>query len=349
MGNASLYPSRHLGTPRLIAPNAAFAPYEVVHGIRRFLLTAEVIAHELVRGVVIQAWGYNGSIPGPVIVTHEGERIQVALHNRLPEPTAIHWHGLNVPNQVDGVPEIGAGPLVLPGQTYVYDFAVPQSGTFMYHAHAHDAKQEMMGLGGMFISLPRHLQTADREFIILLQEWSVRDQAATAPATAGHPDPSISAASVQPRVVTSIRTIDPMSMDFNYFTMNGKSYPDTEPLLVRYGERVRIRLGNLSMDSHPMHLHGHTFHVVAGDGWPLPVRVLKNTMNVAPAPNSPFVHPLWTSSSAKGGQTPPSPFDTQDFPSDPRPVAQVTERLATRAYRITPSTCTDPALPRVFR
>lgn len=214
--------------------------------------------------------------------------------NRLSEDTSIHWHGLIVPNNVDGVPGIGAGPVIKPGQTYVYDFVVHQAGTFMYHAHAMDAKQEMMGLAGMIVSLPRQ-QPTDREYVILLQEWSVQTGNGmnmvgmhmgghSASMNAGTEIMSMSEQTEEPDHEANRRILDinPMSMDFNYFTLNGKAFPDTLPLRVRYGERVRIRLGNISMNSHPMHLHGHEFRVVAGDGSDIATPWFKNTINVAP-------------------------------------------------------------------
>ncbi|WP_303801188.1 multicopper oxidase domain-containing protein [Alicyclobacillus macrosporangiidus] len=109
------------------------------------------------------------------MVVHPGERVQVVFVNRLPEATSIHWHGLIVPNDVDGVPEIGAGPVIRSGETYVYDFVPRQAGTFMYHAHTMDAKQEMMGLAGMIVSLARQPMT-HREYVILLQVWAVQTE-----------------------------------------------------------------------------------------------------------------------------------------------------------------------------
>lgn len=237
----------------LVSPNLKFAPCEIIGGIRRFHLRAEEIHHQLVDGVHIKAWGYNGSTPGPVIVAYQGERIQIVLHNTLSVPTSIHWHGLLIPNYMDGVPAIGAGPYVNPGEQFVYDFVLQQTGTYMYHSHVDPAMQETMGLSGMFIALPVDHKIANREYVLLLQEWSVQDG-----------------------------KLNPESMDFNYFTINGKCFPDTLPLLVKQGEKVRIRLGNLSMNSHPMHLHGHYFQVLESDGVRLPVPFYKNTINVAP-------------------------------------------------------------------
>jgi len=283
-----------IGKTKLIVPNLSLLPYERDHGIKRFRLIAEPVEQTLTKGVTIKAWGYNGSTPGPVMVVSQGDRIQVEFTNRLPEETSIHWHGLIVPNTVDGVPEIGAGPVVKTGETYVYDFVIGQSGTFMYHAHVMDAKQEMMGLAGMVVSLPSH-PTADREYVILLQEWAVEtgtdmsmggmkmDTGQQSMPSGPMQMPTRQQMADRDRKMNpQVLTINPMSMDFNYFTMNGKVFPETAPLRVRYGETVRIRLGNLSMDSHPMHLHGHEFRVAASDGSIVPMPLFKNTINVAP-------------------------------------------------------------------
>ncbi|ACV58146.1 multicopper oxidase family protein [Alicyclobacillus acidocaldarius] len=284
--------SIRVGMTKLIAPNLTFLPHRMMRGVKQFHLVAEPVEQTLVNGVTIRAWGYNGSTPGPVMVVQPGERVQVVFVNRLPTSTSIHWHGLIVPNEVDGVPEIGAGPVVRPGETYVYEFVVRQAGTFMYHAHTMDAKQEMMGLAGMIVSLPRVLST-HREYVMLLQEWAVQTndgvdmggmqmgvhtltQTVVALSTSDHLSQGESGTQGKRF------DINPMSMDFNYFTLNGKAYPDTAPLWVRLGERVRIRLGNISMDSHPMHLHGHEFQVVAADGARLRFPWSKNTINIAP-------------------------------------------------------------------
>lgn len=250
----------NLGACRLAVPNGRFLPFQQVANVKRFHLVAGEIDHIITDDVTIRAWGYNGSTPGPVILVHEGDHVQIVLHNHLPERTSIHWHGLIVPNDMDGVPEIGAGRYVDPGSETVYEFIVQQTGTYMYHAHVMDPQQVMMGLVGMFVSLPRHQTVPSREYVMMLQEWVVEDHS----------------------LVEGVHTLAPMKMDFNYFTLNGKSYPNTSALRVRTGERIRIRLGNLSMNAHPMHLHGHTFQVVAADGNRLPMPFYKDTINVAP-------------------------------------------------------------------
>lgn len=246
----------------LQSPNLPFAPSVLKGGTRHFHLIAEPVPQSVTTQTTIATWGYNGSTPGPVLVAYEGESLQITVTNRLPERTSVHWHGLIVPNAMDGVPEIGAGPFIDPGQSFTYSFVLRQSGTYMYHSHVDPAHQEMMGLAGMFIALPSQpVLPVQHDFVLMLQEWQVQEPAPSA---------------------QGVQVIDPLGMDFNYFTINGKSYPDADPLYVSRGDRVRIRLGNISMQSHPMHLHGHYFAVTAADGHPLPAPWYKNTINVAP-------------------------------------------------------------------
>ena len=202
-------------------------------------------------------WGYNGSVPGPTIEVREGDRIRVILKNELPEPTSIHWHGVELPNEQDGAGGITEAP-TLPGGTHLYEFTLYQSGTFMYHTGFNVMKQDALGLGGLLVVHPKHEQAKpDKEFAIMLQEWTF------AP---GNPNPNIS------------------SMDFNWFTFNGKAAPSIEPLIIQQGERVRIRFGNLSMQSHPIHIHGYSWNVVGTEGGPIreTAQWRGSTINVPP-------------------------------------------------------------------
>ena len=219
-------------------PDIPKLAHKVEKGVKVFHLVAEPVKRELLPGRVIDVWGYNGSVPGPTIEVVEGDRVRVVFHNNLPEPTTVHWHGLEVPIEMDGVPAISQ-PQVMPGQTFSYEFTLHQNGTFFYHAHM--PMQEMMGLIGFFIIHPRrpYEPRVDKDFGLILQEWAVLPNN-TIPNT--------------------------MSMEFNLLTINGKAGPATTPLVVRLGERVRIRFLNLSMDHHPMHLHGHQFFVTGTEG-----------------------------------------------------------------------------------
>jgi hypothetical protein len=226
----------------LVVPNGSVLPWRMIDGAKVYHLTAEPVAREFAPGLVVNCWGYNGETPGPVIEAVEGDRVRIYVTNRLPEPTTVHWHGILLPNGMDGVAGLNQ-PRIEPGQTFKYEFTLRQSGTFMYHPHFDEMVQMGMGLMGMFVIHPREPRggKADRDFSIMLTEWSVK------PGTA-RPD-------------TSEMT------DFNVLTMNSKAFPGTAPLVAKVGDRVRIRLGNLSAtDHHPIHLHGYSFRVTETDG-----------------------------------------------------------------------------------
>ena len=223
-------------------PDVPKLPFTLKDGVKEFVLTAEVVEWEIMPGRTITGWGYNGSVPGPTIEAVEGDRVRIIFENKLPEPTAVHWHGLEVSMEQDGVPGLGMDP-VLPGQTHVYDFTLHQHGTFFYHSHA--AMQEMMGSIGFFILHPKtaHTPRCDRDFGLVLQEWAVLPNN-TVPNT--------------------------MAMEFNWLTLNGRTGPDCTPMIVKQGERVRIRMINMGMDHHPMHLHGNTFVTTGTEGGRMP-------------------------------------------------------------------------------
>lgn len=226
-------------------PNGWTLPYRMNDGIKEFHLVAEEIGHEFAPGCRAVCWGYNGTTPGPTIEAVEGDRVRIFVTNRLPEHTTIHWHGLLVPSGMDGVGGLTQPP-IRPGETYVYEFTLRQHGTYMYHPHADEMVQMAMGMMGMFIIHPRagELRRIDRDYAILLHNWALH------PGTS-RPDPSV-------------------MTDFDLWTFNSRVFPAIEPLVARSGERVRIRVGNLSMWNHPIHMHGVQFEVTGGDGgrWP---------------------------------------------------------------------------------
>ena len=226
----------------VITPNGVSLPYKVVDGIKVFHLIAEEVEHEFAPGLRAKCWGYNGRTPGPTIEVMEGDRVRIYVTNRLPEPTSVHWHGVLVPNGIDGVAGLTQKPIP-PGATFKYEFTLRQHGTHMYHPHFDEMTQMGLGVMGLFIIHPRNPKAPrpDRDFAIMLSEWRV--------------DPGTSRPN--PNEMT----------DFNIFTMNSKAFPGIEPLVVKLGQRVRIRLGNLSaMDHHPIHLHGYQFKVTQTDG-----------------------------------------------------------------------------------
>ena len=207
--------------------------------VKEFHLHCTPVKREFLPGLFMDVWGFNGTMPGPTIEAVQGDRVRLVVHNELPESTAVHWHGLEMPVRFDGVPGLTQPP-IRPGETYVYEFDLHQSGTYFYHSH--DAMQEGIGMVGLFIihSKVPHEPRVDRDFALVSQEWAVLP-GATIPNT--------------------------MSMEFNLFTFNGRSGPYVTPLVCRLGERVRIRFVNFSaIDHHPFHLHGLTFWVTGTEG-----------------------------------------------------------------------------------
>lgn len=226
------------GVVPVITPDVPDLPWRLEDGVKVFNIRAEVVRTQFVPGRIVDAWGFNGSVPGPTIQVNEGDRVRMIVENRLPEPFSVHWHGLEVPNEMDGMPGISQDAIASGGQ-FVYEFTLKQNGTFFYHSHM--AMQEMMGLIGLFIIHPRraHSPRVDRDYAIVMQEWALLPNN-TIPNT--------------------------LSMEFNWLTFNGKAGPATTPLLCKIGERVRIRLVNLGMDHHPIHLHGHQFMITGTEG-----------------------------------------------------------------------------------
>jgi len=205
----------------------------------------------------VKLWGYNGSVPGPTIEAVEGDTIRVIMKNELPEPTSIHWHGLEVPNDQDGAGGHSEPPTP-PGGTRIYEFTLHQVGTFMYHTGFNVMKQDGMGLGGLVVIHPKKPEhKIDKDVAIMLQAFAFLP------------------GNDQPDLVT---------MDFNWFTFNGKVAPDIEYITVKQGERVRLRFGNLTMHSHPIHIHGYAWKVVGTEGGPIPEAAQwpGSTINVPP-------------------------------------------------------------------
>jgi manganese oxidase len=232
--------------------NGATLPWTLVDGVKVMHLTCEEVWHEFVPkghghdALQAHCWGYNGRVHGPTIECVEGDRLRIYVKNKLPAATTVHWHGIILPNGMDGVGGL-TQKAIPPGQTYMYEFTVWQRGTFMYHSHHDEMTQMALGMIGMFIIHPREPSgpAPDRDFVYLLSEWKI------VPGTS-RPDPS-------------------EMTDFNVLTLNAKAYPGTAPMIIRQGDRVRIRIGNLSaMDHHSMHFHGHRWWVTETDGGEIP-------------------------------------------------------------------------------
>ncbi len=237
-------------------------------GVKVFELTARPVRWAILDGskpVTVTAWSYNGTVPGPMIRVTEGDQVRIVLTNELPDPTSIHWHGIPVPNAMDGVPPFTQAA-VQPGESFVYEFTAPPAGSFMYHSHVETDKQIMIGLYAPFIVDPAEpaadaaADAPDVDVMWMISEWRVGPDGETYPAM-------------------------PMAgSEPNYFTINGKAFPDTEPIVVQKGDRVRIRMAGIGQFLHPMHLHGMNFRIVAYDGVSLPPeqQIVRNTVPLAP-------------------------------------------------------------------
>ncbi len=218
-------------------------------GAKHFTMTAQQVMWSPVKGAKVLAWTLNGTVPGPVIHVTAGDRVRITIINHLPEATSLHWHGFEVPTDVDGVPPLGQKPIA-PGQSYTYAFSILDSdvGTHWYHSHYDDLTQVGGGMYGAFLVDPR---------------------------------PGSAQAALQPKV--DVDQVEIISQLAGYFMINGKSFPDTQPISVKHGQTVRLRLiGADTAFMHPMHLHGHTFKVIATDGHMLTSPYLKDTLPVAP-------------------------------------------------------------------
>jgi len=236
--------ARDLPYTPVVTPNGSTLPWKMIKGVKEFHLVVEEIMWEFAPGMTVKTWGYNGQTPGPTIEAVEGDRVRIYVTNKLPEATAVHWHGVILPSGMDGVQGLTQKGIP-PGETYVYEFTLKQHGTQMYHSHGDEMLQIGLGSMGFFIIHPKHRnKKIDRDFAIFLNEWFIEPGSST---------PNVS-------VMT----------DFNIFTFNSRAFPGTEPLVVKKGDRVRIRIGNVAQESHPIHLHGHSFNVVATDGGDIP-------------------------------------------------------------------------------
>ena len=231
---------------RVVTLDGWSLPYRMDSGVKVFHLIAGQYEQQFTEGLDVKVWGYNGSTPGPTIEAFEGDRIRILVENRLPEGTSVHWHGVILPNGMDGVSGL-TQPKIGPGETWAYEFTLKQSGTLMYHPHFDEMVQIAMGMMGFLIIHPRSERTrprVDRDFAIFVHEWFIK------PGTSV-PDPMV-------------------MLDFNTFTFNGKVFPSTQHMIVGRNDRVRIRMGNLTMDSHPLHIHGHKMWVTGTDAGPIP-------------------------------------------------------------------------------
>jgi len=242
----------------VVTLNGWTLPWRLKDGWKEFHLVAEPVRRQLAPGMTAHLWGYNGQSPGPTIECVEGDKLRIFVTNKLPEHTTIHWHGVLLANGMDGVGGL-TQPQIPAGKTFVYEFEMKKSGTFMYHPHADEMVQMAMGLHGFIVVHPRNpnFMRVDRDFVFLINAFDIEPGSYT------------------PKVNTML--------DFNLWCWNSRVFPGIDPLVVRKGDRTRIRIGNLTMTNHPMHLHGYDFEVTCTDGgWvPKSARWPEVTVDVA--------------------------------------------------------------------
>ena len=216
-------------------------PWRMNNNVKEFHLVAEPVKREIAPGMFANLWGYNGQSPGPTIEVVEGDRVRIFVTNRLPEKTSVHWHGQRLPNGMDGVSGL-TQPAIAPGKTFVYEYEAKRAGTFMYHPHADEMTQLAMGMMGSWITHPKNpkFMAVDRDYVFLLSAYDIEP------------------GSYLPKTNTML--------NFNLWTFNSRVFPGIAPIVAKQGEKIRIRVGNLTMTNHPIHLHGHEFEVTGTDG-----------------------------------------------------------------------------------
>jgi len=231
----------------VVTLNGWTLPWRMKDGWKEFHLVAEPVERELAPGMKAHLWGYNGQSPGPTIECVEGDRVRIFVTNHLPEHTSVHWHGILLPSGMDGVGGLSQ-PQIPVGKTFVYEFQMTKSGTFMYHPHADEMVQMAMGMMGFIVVHPKNpaFMRVDRDFVFLLNAFDIDPGSAT------------------PKIMTML--------DFNLWCWNSRIFPGIDPFVVRQGDRVRIRFGNLTMTNHPVHMHGYDFEVTCTDGGWVPKR-----------------------------------------------------------------------------
>ena len=231
----------------VVTLNGWTLPWRMNNGVKEFHLVAEPVVREMAPGFNAHLWGYNGQSPGPTIEVVEGDRVRIFVTNKLGELTSVHWHGQRLPNGMDGVTGL-TQPGIPPGKTFVYEFVARRPGTFMYHPHADEMVQMAMGMMGFWVTHPKQkhplIDEVQRDFCFLLNAFDIEPGSAT------------------PKIMTML--------DFNLWGWNSRIYPGIDSLHVRLGDKVRLRVGNLTMTNHPIHLHGHEFEVTGTDGGPTP-------------------------------------------------------------------------------
>ena len=234
--------------------NQPLEPEVLDDGTKRFELTAAVTPWEVEPGVMVDAWSYNGIVPGPQIRVDVGDRVQIVVHNELPMGTDVHWHGVRVPNSMDGVAPI-TQPLIEAGESFTYEFVVEHPAIAMYHAHHHGQMQVPNGLFGTFIAGDIPIPYGQTVSGVQIPE-------------------DFEVALEIPMVLNDAGVIG--------LSLNGKSFPATEPYVVEDGDWVVVHYYNEGLQSHPMHPHQFPMLVFARDGIPLDHPYFADTLSVAP-------------------------------------------------------------------
>lgn len=238
----------------------------LVGNTRTFTLTARPVRWEYRDGQRVAAWGYDGQVPGPALHATEGEQIRVEFPNELPVATTVHWHGVDVPWEQDGVPGVTQQPIEA-GESFTYEFTATPAGTRWYHTHGgamgEEATQLDMGLSGALVIAPKVRRPAAQvDRVLVLDDWSIGQGGYNAAMMAGHGG---------------------HGGEYNVFTINGRAMPDIPDIVVKEGQTVRLRYVNAStMSIHPMHLHGHQFRITALDGNPVPTPLTRNVNTLNP-------------------------------------------------------------------
>nr|WP_244873579.1 multicopper oxidase family protein [Brevibacillus reuszeri] len=262
---------------------------EVLTG-NTFTLTAKESMLHLDDNTMKTAWTYNGTVPGPQLRVKQGETVKILLQNQLPEPVTIHWHGLPVPNNMDGIPGVTQNA-VKPGESFTYQFKVDVPGTYWYHSHQNGVVQVDKGLYGSLVVEPKEQQSVDKDFTLVVDEWLKDDSMAGMSHGGGHAGMSMSTTtSDHSSMMYSNSSEMPMSdaemmpLMYTIFSANGKTGSAITPLMIKQGEKVRIRLINAGFLSHRLYLQGHEYKIVSTDGQPInnPPLVSGQLLNIAP-------------------------------------------------------------------
>ncbi|WP_197281937.1 multicopper oxidase family protein [Dethiosulfatarculus sandiegensis] len=252
-----------------LLPVPSLAKSPVPNNLRSFDLTAGLASTNLGTDRTFRVWSYNQGIPGPVIRVRTDDVLKVNFRNKLPHPSTVHWHGLPVPNSMDGVPGV-TQQAVLPGDSFTYEFPCKPSGTYIYHSH--QGLQLDRGLyGALIVDDPNDSLTHDQDFVLVLEDWAMVDGGGP---EAGKRKPAgrmMHGGRGMMRGPGGWSGSGPLSEPvYNAYAVNGRIYPHTKPVKLKKGEKVRLRVCNASSSTiYDLRLAGHSFTIVRTDGRPI--------------------------------------------------------------------------------